>query len=122
MFLTGCRETRLWFNKPSYSDARHRTRTARRRFKKVVQDPSHVKGFGEKVVGCLTFHLLRLTFTTLADNVSMPPAELFSILLKEALTARFLNGHSMQVVLSLIHDCTGAIHKRHRKQKEKLDP
>ncbi len=45
-----------------------------------------------------------------------------SLLLKEALTIRFLNGSSMDVVLRLIHDCIGALHKRHRKEKEKLNP
>ncbi len=45
-----------------------------------------------------------------------------SHLLKEALTIRFLNGSSMDVVLRLIHDCIGALHKRHRKEKEKLNP
>jgi len=42
--------------------------------------------------------------------------------LKEALTVTFLDGDSMHVVLRFVRDRTGAIHKRHGKKEEELNP
>ncbi len=42
--------------------------------------------------------------------------------LKEALTMRFLDGHSMHVILRFVDDLIGSINKRHGEEEEELNP
>ena len=101
MFQTDYRKVPFSFKKPSSS---HGLRAAQ-------EDSS----------GYYKIRPLPASFVSLPRLHSMN-RERDSHLLKEALTIRFLNGSSMDVVLRLIHDCIGALHKRHRKEKEKLNP
>jgi hypothetical protein len=61
---------------------------------------------------------IQVSYTSISRTLENP----IDILLKEPLTVRLLKGGSMDVVFRLIHNGIGAIHKRHGKEKEKLNP